>query len=122
MHIGWSPVDAKLIDQRMLRRTTDSSQAATSQVWEYLVEIAGTDGTAVRLTIKEETFKLKLPGVGGRVPVLVNKKRTKAVFNLKDPRIDAVGALKAKEAATKAADKERFDAELHHDGPPHDQR
>src|SRR5438132_5612752 len=89
IHIGWSPVDAKLIDQRMLKRTTDSSQAATSQVWEYLVEIAGTDGTAaVRLTIKEETFKLKLPGVGGHVPVLVNKKRTKAMFNLKDPRID----------------------------------
>jgi len=31
------------------------------------------------LVIREKTFKLDLPVVGGTVPVLVNKKRTRTV-------------------------------------------
>jgi hypothetical protein len=62
----------------------------------------------VRRRIKEKTHRVRLPPVGRTVPVLVNKKRTKAAFNLKDRRINAIAARKAE----KAADEARFDDEL----------
>ena len=110
--IGWGKVDAKLIDQRFLRRDSYNVHHSGSsyQVWEYMVELPGADGMPVRLTIEEKTFKLKDPQIGDTVPVLVNKKRTKAAFNLKDPRIDAAAALQAKEEARKARDEARFEA------------
>ena len=110
--LGWKKVDAKLIDQRFLRRGSYNVQKSGSsyQVREYLVELPGADGTPVRLTIKEKTFELKDPQIGDTVPVLVNKKRTKAAFDLKDPRIDPVGARKAREKARKAKDDARFEA------------
>lgn len=110
---GWSHVDAKLIDQRFVKRTPGTGENHSSyQIWEYLVEFADPDGTAVRLAIKEQTWRLRIP-LPHTVPVLVNKKRTKAAFNLKDPRIDALGASRAKRAAEKKADQARFDAKLH---------
>jgi hypothetical protein len=109
---GWEKVDAKLIDQRFVRRDSyNVSKGGTwFQVWEYMVELPGADGTPVRLTFEEKTFKVKDPQVGDTVPVLVNRKRTKAAFDLKDPRIDAVGDLKAREKARKARDEARFEA------------
>jgi hypothetical protein len=110
--IGWEKADAKLIDQRHLRDDSYNVNKGGSgyQVWEYMVELAGPDGMPVRLTIEEKTFKLKDPQVGDTVPVLVNKKRTKAAFDLTDPRIDAVADLKAREKARKARDEARFEA------------
>ncbi len=108
---GWQKIDAKLIDQRFLRRDDYNVNTPGSyQVWEYLVELPGPGGTIVRLPIEEKTFKVDVPEIGGTVPVLVNKKRTKAAFNLKDPRIDAVGALKRKQKARKERDEARFEA------------
>ena len=75
-----------------------------------MVELPGADGMPVRLTIKEKTFKLKDPQIGDTVPVLVNRRRTKASFDLKDPRIDAIAALDAREKARKARDEARFEA------------
>ena len=109
--IGWEKIDAKLIDQRFLRRDSYNVHQPGShyQVWEYMVELPGADGRPTRLTIKEKTFKLKDPQIGDTVPVLVNRKRTKAAFDLKDPRIDAHTALKAKEKARMARDEVRFE-------------
>jgi hypothetical protein len=113
-HIGWQRVDAKLIDQRFLRRDSYNVNKGGSsyQVWEYMVELPGPDGMPVRLTIEEKTFKLKDPQIGDTVPVLVNRKRTKADFDLKDSRIDGIGALKAREKARKARDEARFESKL----------
>ena len=108
--IGWEKVDATLIDQRFLRRDVfTGSGGGAYQTWEYLVELPGTDGEPVRLGIEEKTFKVDVPPIGKPVPVLVNRTRTKAVFDLDDPRIDAVGRLKAKERARKARDDARFE-------------
>ena len=111
---GWDRIDAKLIDKRFVERGSYNVHHSGSsyQVWEFMVEIAEAGGEPVRLLIKEKTFKLILPEVGDTVPVLVNKKRTKAAFDLKDPRIDAIGALERKEKAREARDKARFDAKM----------
>ena len=109
---GWDRIDATLIDQRFLERGDYNVNTPGSyQVWEYLVEFTDAGGTH-RLPIKEKTFKLKLPELGGTVPIRVNGKRTKAVFDLGDPRIDAIAALKKKEAARKARDEARFREKL----------
>ena len=116
---GWDHIDAKLIDQRFLERGDYNVQAPGSyQVWEYIVEFTGSDGQPVRLPVKEKTFKVDLPDIGGTVPILVNKRRTKAAFDLKDPRIDAVATLKRKEKARKERDQARFDARLKGLDPP----
>ena len=111
-HFGWQKVDAKLIDQRFLSRESYNVHHSGShyQVWEYMVELPGADCRPVRLTIEEKTFKLKDPRNGEMVPVLVNRKRTKAAFDLKDPRIDAIAAMKAREKAREARDEARFEA------------
>ena len=115
----WDHIDAKLIDQRHLRDGDyNVNRPGSYQVWQYLVEFTDADGTTVRLPIEEKTFKLLLPELGGTVPILVNKRRTKAAFDLKDPRIDAAAALDRKEKARKARDEARFEARLKGLDPP----
>ena len=109
----WTKLDAKLVDQKFVRRDSYNVKSGGHyQVWDYMVEVPGLDGTRERLVIREKTFKLDLPEVGGTVPVLVNRKRTKAAFDLDDPRIDAVGRLKAREKARKERDERRFREQL----------
>ena len=115
--LGWKPVDATLIDQRFLRRDAYQSEMGGQtpfQVWEYMVELPSDEGAPVRLTIEEKTFNLGHPGpkVGDTVPVLVNRRRTRAVFDLKDPRLDWQAASKAREKRKKAEDDARFEAKL----------
>lgn len=118
-HFGWDRVDAKLIDQRFLRRGDYNVTVPGSyQVWEYLVEFTDTGGGMVRLPIQEKTFKLRLPDLGGTVPIRVNRRRTKAAFDLKDPRIDAIAALKRAEKAREDRDEARFEARLRGIDPP----
>jgi hypothetical protein len=110
---GWDRLDAKLIDQKFVRRdSANAKRGIYYQVWDYMVELPPSEGGTRRLVIREKTYKLDLPEVGGVVPVLVNKKRTKAAFDLKDPRIDAVGRLKAKQKARKQRDEQRFKERL----------
>ena len=83
------------------------------QVWDYIVELPPENGRDhVRLVIRDRTYRLDLPDVGGQVPVLVNKKRTKAAFDLKGASINAVDNLKRKQKAREARDKERFERKL----------
>ncbi len=107
----WEKLDATLVDSKFVRRERFSAQSPTFfQEWDYMVELPpGRDGAPTRLVIREKTFKLDLPEIGGTVPVLVNPKRTKAAFDLDDPRIDAVGRLKRKE---QARDERRFKEKL----------
>ncbi len=113
-HWGWERCDAKLVDQKFVRRTTANVKTGIYyQVWDYMVEIPKSlDGDPKRLVIRERTYKLDLPPVGGTVPVLVNKMRTKAAFDLKDPRIDAIGRLDARAKAKKERDERRFKEKL----------
>jgi hypothetical protein len=112
-HWRWTRLDAKLIDQKFVRRDAwNAKRPVYYQVWDYMVELPGLDGNRKRLAIREKTYKLNLPEIGRMVPVLVNKRRTKAKFDLKDPRIDAVAKLKATERERKARDEARFKAKL----------
>lgn len=112
--LGWNKLDAKLVDQKFVRRYETSARSNIHfQEWDYMVELpAGVEGPAKRLVIREKTYKLDLPEPGGTVPILVNRKRTKAAFDLDDPRIDAVGRLEARQKARKQRDEERFRAKL----------
>jgi hypothetical protein len=114
---GWERLDARLIDQKFVRRDSFNVHSGVYfQVWDYMVELpAGLNGAPTRLVIREKSFKLNLPEVGGMVPVLVNRKRTKAAFDLKDPRIDAVGRTQARARARKARDEARFREKLERD-------
>jgi hypothetical protein len=109
----WDRVDATLVDSRFVARRSYSSQNLGSfQIWEYMVDVPGPAGGApVRLTFKEKTFKLRgAPAPGDVVPVVVNAKRTKAMFDLSDPRIDGYGWIEEQERRRKQRDDERFEA------------
>ena len=109
----WELLDARVIDEKFVRRAAFSTNRDTHfQEWDYMIEVPGPSGDVKRLVIREKTYKLRLPIIGKTVPVLVNRKRTKAAFDLKDPRIDAVGHLKSKEKARKARDEARFKEKL----------
>jgi hypothetical protein len=111
---GWDRLDAKLIDRRFVRRDSYNvhNSASSYQVWEYLVEFGDAGGRLVRLPIQEKTFKVDVPENGGTVPIRVNRRRTKAAFDLKDPRIDAVGRREARAKARRERDEARFKEKL----------
>ena len=46
------------------------------------------------------------------MPIRVNRRRTKAAFDLSDPRIDAVGRRDRRAEAKRARDEARFKAKL----------
>jgi hypothetical protein len=78
-----------------------------------LVEVPGRDGQPVRLTIRVKGFGFDLPEPGHMVPVLVNRRRTKAAFDVDDPSISLSAQYHhdAKQRKAKAAaDKAEFDA------------
>ncbi len=83
-----------------------------------MVDVPGRDGgPPVRLTFKEKTYKvLGEPKRGSAVPVVVNAKRTKAMFNLADPRIDQDGRFEEQRRQRKERDDARFEA-LRRDRP-----
>ena len=110
---GWDRVDATLVDSRFAeRKSYDVKTSGTYQVWEYMVDVPGPSGGApVRLTFKEKTFKVRgAPEHGDVVPVLVNAERTKAMFDLSDPRIDGVGWIDEQTRRREQRDDERFEA------------
>jgi hypothetical protein len=118
LRIGWQSEQARFIAQNRVRKSIANREDGPSfvlQVWDYMVEVPGRDGQPTRLKIRVRNPSLDLPELGGEVPVLVNRRRTKAAFDMDDPSIspDARRKLgeqrhKAKEAAKKA----KFDAKL----------
>ena len=114
---GWEKLDARLVDARFVRRDSYNVKSNVYfQVWDYMVELPGPGGLPKRLVIREKTFKLDLPEIGGTVPVQVNRRRTKAAFDLDDPRIDAAGRLERKEKARRERDEARFKEKLERAG------
>ena len=116
LRIGWQKEQARFIAQNRVRKSIANREDGPSyvlQVWDYMVEVPGRDGQPTRLVIRVRNPSLDLPGFGETVPVLVNRRRTKAAFDMDDPSIspDARRKLgerqrKAKEAAKQA----KFDA------------
>jgi hypothetical protein len=81
-----------------------------------MVEVAGTNGQPTRLVIRVKNPYLDLPHLGGTAPVLVNRRRTKAAFDLDDPGIspEARRKLGERQGREKAAAKRaRFEAKRH---------
>ena len=114
--MGLTKEQGKLISQYMVKEYAQPSGELSTgivQVWDYLVEVPGRDGQPVRLTIRVKGFGFDLPEPGNTVPVLVNRRRTKAAFDADDPSISLSaqydhGAKQRKAKA--AADKAEFDA------------
>jgi len=78
-----------------------------------MVEVPGADGQPTRLVIRVKNPNLDLPDLGATVPVLVNRRRTKAAFDLDDPSIspDARRKLGEQRHKAKAAEKKaKFEA------------
>ena len=110
----WDRVDAKMVDSRFVaRKLIDSDGSSGSyEVREYMVDVPGRDGgEPVRLTFKERTYRvLGQPKPGRIVPVVVNAKRTKVMFNLADPRIDEDARLQATIREREEKESARFEA------------
>ena len=65
----------------------------------------------MRLTFNEKKFKVRgQPAYGDVVPVICNAKRTKAMFDLGDLRIDAEGWVDEQVGQSMQRDEERFEA------------
>jgi hypothetical protein len=75
--------------------------------------VPGADGQPTRLEIRVKNPNLDLPELGATVPVLVNRRRTKAAFDLDDPSISPAARRKLGEErhkANAATKKAKFEA------------
>ncbi|MBJ7471575.1 MAG: hypothetical protein JHD16_09755 [Solirubrobacteraceae bacterium] len=108
VRLGLEKAQAKLISQYMVKEFIESGTSPRMvQVWDYLVELPGADGKPTRLTIQTKGSGFQLPQPGNMVPVVVNRRRTKAHFDVDDPSISLsaqynLGAQRRKEKSAKA--------------------
>ncbi len=118
LRIGWEKAQAKFVARNRVRKSIQGREDGPSyvlQVWDFMVEVPGPDGQPTRLVIRVKNPNLDLPELGATVPVLVNRRRTKAAFDLDDPSIspDARRKLGEQRHKAKAAEKQaKFDAKL----------
>ena len=118
LRIGWEKAQAKFVARNRVRKSIQSRGDGPSyvlQVWDFMVEVPGVDGQPTRLVIRVKNPSLDLPELGAAVPVLVNRRRTKAAFDLDDPSIspDARRKLGEQRQEAKAdAKKAKFEAKL----------
>jgi hypothetical protein len=118
LRIGWEKEQAKFVARNRVRKSIqgrDDGPSYVLQVWDFMVEVPGPDGQPTRLVIRVKNPNLDLPELGATVPVLVNRRRTKAAFDLDDPSIspDARRKLGEQRHKAKAAEKQaKFDAKL----------
>jgi hypothetical protein len=118
LRIGWEKAQAKFVAQNRVRKSIQGLEDGPSyvlQVWDYMVEVPGADGQPTRLVIRVKNPNLDLPDLGATVPVLVNRRRTKAAFDLDDPSISPGARRKLGEQRQKAkaaAKKAKFEAKL----------
>ncbi len=110
---GLTREQGKLLAQYLVKEYVQGGgQPQKVQVRDHLVEVPGRDGQPVRLTIRVKGFNFDLPGPGSPVPVLVNRRRTKAVFDVDDPSISLSAQSRhgaERRRAKAAADKAAFD-------------
>lgn len=110
----WDRVDAKLVESRKvaLKLMDSDGSSGSYEIREYMVDVPARDGgEPVRMTFKERTYRvLGEPKPGRIVPVLVNAKRTKVMFNLADPRIDEDARLQGKIREHEEKENARFEA------------
>lgn len=118
LRIGWQKAQAKFVAQNRVSKSIQGRQDGPSyvlQVWDFMVELPGADGQPTRLVIRVKNPAFDLPELGATVPVLVNRRRTKAVFDNGDPSISFAARRKLGEQRqkAKAAEKKaKFDAKL----------
>jgi hypothetical protein len=118
LRIGWQKAQAKLVARNRVSKSIQGREDGASYVllvWDFMVEVPGADGQPTRLVIRVKNPSLDLPDLGGTVPVLVNRRRTKAAFDLDDPSISPDARRKLGEQRQKdkaAAKKAKFDAKL----------
>ena len=118
LRIGWEKAQAKFVARNRVSKSIQSRGDGPSYallVWDFMVEIPGTDGEPTRLVIRVKNPNLDLPELGATVPVLVNRRRTKAAFDLDDPSISPDARRKLgeqRQKANAAAKKAKFDAKL----------
>jgi hypothetical protein len=116
LRIGWEKAQAKFVAQNRVRKSIQGRSDGPSyvlQVWDFMVEVPGADGQPTRLVIRVKNPNLDLPDLGATVPVLVNRRRTKAAFDLDDPSISPDARRKLGEQRHKdkaAAKKAKFEA------------
>ena len=105
---------AHLVARACVAMILDQRVAAVICEWheDYIVQFAGPDGGQKRLVIRQNASRLNLPPASQPVPILVNKKRTKAAFDLGGTSIDAIGNDKRQTAAEKASADARFKRKL----------
>ena len=112
--IGLTREQGKLLSSYMVKEYfQNGTQPRMVQIWDHLVEVPGRDGRPVRLTIRVKGIGFDLPEPGHMVPVLVNRRRTKAAFDVDDPSISRSAQYDrgARERRAKAAAaKAKFDA------------
>ena len=109
----WDRIEATLLDQRFDKMVGSDPPL---QRWEYMVELPGLDGAPVRLAFKEYVVVVDPPPVGSRVGVQVNRRRTKAMFDLRDPRVSRGLQTDAKLDAQRAEDDARWRHKLGEQG------
>jgi len=109
----WDRIEATLIDERFDKFVGSDPPL---QRWEYMVELPGRDGAPVRLTFKEYVVVVDPPPVGERVGVQVNRRRTKAMFDLRDPRVSRKLQTDAHFDAQRAEDEARWREKLGEQG------
>jgi hypothetical protein len=114
MRPKWDRVDATLVDSRFVARKLRSSDGAggSFEVREYMVDVPGrSGGEPVRLTFTEQSDRVQGEPKHGRVvPVAVNRKRTKAMFDFSDPRIDRDGWVQEQARERQEREDARFEA------------
>jgi len=118
LRIGWEKAQATLVARNRVSKSIHSRGDGPSYVllvWDFMVEVPGTAGEPTRLVIRVKNPSLDLPELGATVPVLVNRRRTKAAFDLDDPSISPDARRKLgeqRQKANAAAKKAKFDAKL----------
>lgn len=110
LRIGWTKAQGTFVAQNRVDKkivNREDGPSFTLLVWDYMVEVPGVDGDATRLVIRVKNPNLDLPELGGSVPLLVNRRRTKAVFDMDDPAIspEARRRLGQERQKAKAAEK-----------------
>lgn len=105
LRIGWEREQATLVARNRVSKTAANGGDGRSyilQVWDFLVELPDADGTPTRLVIRVKNPDLELPDLGGPVPVMVNRRRTKAAFDTDDPTISPRARRRLGEARQRA--------------------